>query len=373
MLENNSGDSNIDWKVVVFNKIRNENSNRIPIPFYFEKRIKTGFMVSVYGLFCFVPFRYTPWEYYDNEFWDIVFDKLKTKVFYGLVLKQDDALLTFSLNSRIPQFKKAFFDPNADYSGIVLEVKSNLLKVELGYHFNWECGSIIGTYYKDYNMPERLIKLFSKGDIIVCSYKSKTEKGVLLKKASKFLIKEPEDQISLIGKTVDALVLKTGNIPKVLILNSYTAKIQLTRGAYSNAIFHYFEDEIRKLRKGDTMRCKIQKTDPGSPYYIADWVHPLYEKFEWEFAGNYNLIGEVVLVETTKLRKREYGFVVFGNCKAIFPCTNEIYDEALCNLIYYHLTLKKKNAKLLGKILGLDLENKTFIMKWIHPDIKALK
>ena len=112
MSENNSGDNNMDWKVVVFNKINNENSNRIPIPFNFEKRIKTGFIVSVYGLFCFVPFRYAPWEYYDNDFWDIVFSKLTTKVFYGLVLKQDEALLTYSLNSRIPQFKKAFFEPN---------------------------------------------------------------------------------------------------------------------------------------------------------------------------------------------------------------------------------------------------------------------
>ncbi len=60
MSENNSGDNNMDWKVVVFNKINNENSNRIPIPFNFEKRIKTGFIVSVYGLFCFVPFRYAP-------------------------------------------------------------------------------------------------------------------------------------------------------------------------------------------------------------------------------------------------------------------------------------------------------------------------
>jgi len=373
MDKNTNQYKDVDWKMAAFNKIMDDDNLGIPIPFTITGITNKGFIVRAYSLICFVPFLYMPWQYIDHKYWNVFYKVIRNKILYGKVLSKNEELFTYFLNANIPQFNEVVLEKGIEYSGVILKKENSYVVIDIGYQFGWACGSITGILRReDFNL-DSFANIYKIGEPITVYLTDKLLEGTFFKKEqiNRWISKEKSKL--LIGKTITAKVVNTDGITIVELLDGYRAVLPINNTIYENDFVERIVNFIADVKIGDELICNIINVDRLQSHFIVEWLHPFKEIFDWELSTRDNMIGKKVLIEVLRVEKEEYGFFVFKNCKAILPVTDVIYNASLLNVIYNRLISKRPGEQIEGEILSIDEENKTFIVKWILPDIKAFK
>ncbi len=122
----------------------------INIPFNLKEIKNKGFSIKTRGLLAYISFYNIPWKYKDKKSWEAVFKSIKGKQFYGKVLRliKDPLFITFQ--AQVPQFKTAKLVDYDTYRGLIFRKNERTLFIDIGYHFNWTCGSIVGLVHRSY-------------------------------------------------------------------------------------------------------------------------------------------------------------------------------------------------------------------------------
>ena len=179
---NNITDDENDWRFVRFKEIENDDNLNINLPFNIYEIKEIGFIVRVYGLFCYIPFNYMPWKYSNNYYWELVYPTLQRKTFFAHILRKNVEYLSFYLNAKIPQFKTPVLTKNEKYLGVILRKENNYILIDIGYHFDWSCGSITGLLHKDNFNLHDFRYIYEEGEIISVNYGGIQENEILLYK-----------------------------------------------------------------------------------------------------------------------------------------------------------------------------------------------
>jgi hypothetical protein len=160
-----------DWFEKLIEDLETKQSKNVNLPFKIVDLKNKGFLVKVSGLYAFIGFYYMPWEYSDINFWINVFPSLKEKIFYCRIYQiKKDPLLSIIIDAKIPQFKNMELVIGKDYRGIILKKASYGLFIDLGFHFDWKCGSFVGFLHKSYFSSKSLFATYKIGDEIELSY-----------------------------------------------------------------------------------------------------------------------------------------------------------------------------------------------------------
>lgn len=145
------------------------------VAFRINKLCTHGFLVKVNGAFAYVPFSRMPWYYQNTEFWRPLEHYLKTKVFFGKVLTLDTNKLHVVLGADIPQLRETSFEPCGTYRGIALHQYHHGVLIEFGFHFGWQCGSMLGYVHKRH-FSKSEFQSIELGSIMEAIYEGQNEK-----------------------------------------------------------------------------------------------------------------------------------------------------------------------------------------------------
>jgi len=271
-------------------KQKNENNT---VPFKVTKITEGGFIVEVECLKGFIQFRHMPWKYQSIRNWEAVYPKLKNKLFFCKIYKIDTSKKYYSIliNAEFPQFKKAEFVENNEYKGIIISKALFAVFIDVGYHFNWKCGSHIGMLHK-FSFGE--IEIFDKieiGQEFIVKYLGVNEQNHLILD-NKLELRDHwfEEVKALQGKPVWVKVHKDqlGNII-LMVKDKYNAILALKNVKIERA--------KSKLKDGEIIYCEVTGIIREKKLLRLRWD---LKTEELDKQNNINQLGNIVDDEVKK-------------------------------------------------------------------------
>jgi ribosomal protein S1 len=228
------------------------------LPFKIKGISKGGFKVKTNGLYAFIPFKYMPWDYPYKHIWELIYPRIKEKIFFGKVLRLKKDPIGIILHAKVPQFKRPDLIENNSYKGILINKSKFGLFVDIGYHFSWNCGSLVGLLHKsnckDYE-KQRKIKLGQEIEVYLWGF-SDNNKMIF---ADNLDLKEwHTGEISeLKGKTASVEVIKDEqNRMRFLVEGKYWGTLPINRLMYPG-FRKEAEKMINDLNDKDLIECDI--------------------------------------------------------------------------------------------------------------------
>jgi len=204
------------------------------LPFIIADIRERGFIIKIGGLYGFVSYLHMPWKYRNIDSWQAVFPTFKGKIFFCKIYHFEKNPLSIIVNGEIPQFKKYDLIENENYKGIIIQKTSIGLFIDIGYNFNWECGSIVGMLHKDNFDTDEAFNQTKTGDIIETTFWGYNEnKQPLLginSQLKEWLTREID---KFIGEIFAVKVVKINdNVINYCIADKYNATLPITRTIY---------------------------------------------------------------------------------------------------------------------------------------------
>lgn len=138
----------LDWKLERIHELERHMSQQDILPFKIVDVKEFGFLSKVKGLFAYISFHRMPWKYIHRDEWIHVAPSLIGKKFYCRVILLDKDRISIHLDGNLPQFKQAELAIGGLYKGWIIHKATYGLFVDIGYHFNWRHGSIVGLMHK---------------------------------------------------------------------------------------------------------------------------------------------------------------------------------------------------------------------------------
>jgi hypothetical protein len=122
-------------------------NNNNSLPFKIMELKNIGFSVKVNGLFAFISFYHMPWKYSNVNSWIAIAPYLTNKIFYCKIYAIGREPLKIVINGEVAQFKKVNLVWGGMYKGLVIGILEYGLLIDIGYHFEWHCGSVVGLIH----------------------------------------------------------------------------------------------------------------------------------------------------------------------------------------------------------------------------------
>lgn len=247
----------------------------INIPFHIKDIRDNGFIIKVCGLFAFLSFDHMAWIYDNKESWKAVLKSLKGKQFYGKVYKliKDPQLILF--NAQIPQFKEAVLSKGEKYNGIVINKNKRGLVIDIGSHFRWKSGSIVGFLHESQLPRNHDMSDFNKGDKINTTYFGINDKDQMIfcndiYQMDWYKIK-PKHLDSEIVKAKIIKINQKGEV-KLLVAEKYIGILQSIKQGYPARFHEKVKKEKEKLKEGDVITCEVIELNDRRKQLILRWL-----------------------------------------------------------------------------------------------------
>jgi hypothetical protein len=137
-----------NWISERLNEIETHRLNFDTLPFKIVDIKDNGFLTKVKGLYSYISFYHMPWKYFDTDSWIAIAPSLIGKKFFCKIHKTDKDLRAIFLNGEFPQFKKTELIIGEEYTGLIIKKSQYGLFIDIGYHFGWKCGSMVGLLHR---------------------------------------------------------------------------------------------------------------------------------------------------------------------------------------------------------------------------------
>ncbi len=228
-----------------------------------------GFTVKVGGLFAFVSFNHLPWSYPSIEFWKSISKYLVGNFFTGRIYKVGENPISILIDAKEQTFEKPNLEMYAEYRVVILQKSKYGIFVDLGVHFNWKYGSLLGLVHRstlknvsDYNRG-------NEGNEITTRFQGYNEKGDFVLgddcERGKWLNGDMDKLIGTMQKV--SVSIKENKQTEFYVQGRYKARIPLTNKYYPN-----FKTRARKyvygLENGQIIDCEVIKMDKRKDCFV---------------------------------------------------------------------------------------------------------
>lgn len=257
--ENNGSLAVSDWKVSRMNEVEACRLQGKSLPFGILECKDKGFLAKVKGLYAYIPFHSMPWDYFDRSAWVAVAPYLIRKKFFCKIEQSNPDNFSIILNAKIPQFKGVELTIGDHYSGIIIKKSRYGLFVDIGFHFDWSSGSIVGLLHQSELDDEETG--YREGEKLMVMYHGVNNDG----KVSLKNIDSEVDWYSLemqekIGQTTWALVSRQedcNRTNRVLVEGKYDAVLNIPVSQFPGDYQKSVNKAFRALSNNDIIHCKI--------------------------------------------------------------------------------------------------------------------
>lgn len=264
-----------EWLDKLVENLENQRFENINLPFKIVEVKDKGFVVKVSGLYAYISFNHMPWKYYDMDCWLAVSPKLIGKIFYCKVYKFEKEPVSIIINGEVPQFRKPALIVGDEYVGLIIRKTKYGVFVDIGYHFDWKCGSLVGLLHKSQIGFYGSVSSFTVGDPIKLYYQQINESGQLV--FTQKIDHEDWDwgiPQALVGQQVWALVVKRAEKKGVgfLVNGKYKGKISLLKNVYPPEARRNIKAARNELKDGEIIHCVVTGYNDKQMILELNWV-----------------------------------------------------------------------------------------------------
>ncbi|MDR2968280.1 MAG: hypothetical protein LBV32_01595 [Tannerellaceae bacterium] len=266
--------SKSEWVTQRFREIELHKENNDILPFKIEELKDRGFLVRVNHIYAYISYFHMPWSYNDSSEWKAAAPHLKGKVFFCKIHECDKGNFFIRLDGAVPQFRQANLVEGYRYHGVIIRIMPYGILFDIGFHFNWKCGPLIGLLHQFQLSPDVKISNFNTGEVISVFYQGVNNKGKFSFCHEQTGTREGiEKSKELIGTITWAKVVRqdgkqairlwiVGKYPTMLIINKYV---------YSSNL-NDLELKKKDLKDGDIICCKVVRYDEKRNLPIVKWL-----------------------------------------------------------------------------------------------------
>jgi len=264
-----------EWLEKLVKILENKKNENISLPFKIVDIKDRGFTVKVSGLFAFIAFNHMPWKYNDTESWIAVKPKLINKTLFCKIHNISKDPLSIIINGEIPQFRKVELKIGNEYKGLIIKKYTYGVLVDIGYNFDWKCGSLVGLLHKSQFESKQSFLDCSNGEEMQIIYESLDENERLIfsldNEISNWNNKKPQE---LIGQIVLVQIIRKTEENKVLFLvnGKYKGKIAISKANYTTARRRKIKEAINNLKDGETIDCEVISCNEKSRILDLKWI-----------------------------------------------------------------------------------------------------
>ncbi len=228
-----------------------------------------GFVVKTEGLFAYVSLNHFAWSYPTTEFWKNVSNYLIGNYFRGKVHSISEKPISIIINASIHNFDKPDLKILAEYQGIVLHKAKYGVFVDLGFHFNWRFGSLLGLIHKSTLKNKSDYDNWNVGEEITTVFQGFNEEGKLVLgdnyERAKWINEKMDKLIGTIQET--KVVRNEDNRLEFYVLGEHQASVPISKEFYpdsKSAVREYFN----KLKNGEIINCEVIRINKRKDGFI---------------------------------------------------------------------------------------------------------
>ncbi|MDY0282317.1 MAG: hypothetical protein RBR35_17360 [Salinivirgaceae bacterium] len=384
----NSNDK--EWLKNLVDDLEQKISEDKTLPFRINHIKEKGFIIKINGLFGFVSFYHMPWIYDDLESWKYVFKYLQNKTFFCKIHKFEKEPLSITINGDVPQFRKLSLIKDLEYNGVIIKKTHYGLVIDLGFHFNWQCGSFVQLIHKS-NIDKSEYSELKCGDIFRVFYEGETDENLATFKSENKINCE-----ELIGKMVKVEIKKNFNNQfTYLIEGKYKGTMPVNKEHYPNRK-KYVRQALRNLNGGETIHCEVVNITKNKQLLQLKWIieseieqaferepsdivsinaaYNIQTRLDNEISDKLRMIGKLVDVEVIKKEDQN------GRLYNKYLVNNKFQGVLLIANENYHITDKEKTMieknfqdNEMLKCTVLSIEGNKAKVKWEISDTDFLR
>ena len=312
-----------------------------------------GFVVKVGGMYAYLSFKCMPWQYPYVRYWEAIFPALKGRIFRCCISEATrDGKKPFSIHvdASIYRLTEVELIEETQYEAIIIRKTEYGVFVEIGGHFNWRHGSMIGLLHKSYFINRTHFEQCNTGDELSVVLASINERGLEFMDARYFREMpnwSSEKMNEYIKKEAEVHVYKNRESDGVtfLIENKYPALIS---GLPENFV----------AKDSDVFLCKIFAIDLRMKAFRGFWIGPSAtrrDEVNWHSDEIAAYLGKKVKLNLYKIDNRITCFVE-NRYKAKFdtkarPQNFDAYENRIVTC----------------RIVGINHESRHFLVTWAEP------
>ena len=262
------------WITERQNELENHFENNDTLPFKIVEMKTYGFLTKVLGLYSFVPFSLMPWRYSDTNSWVAVAPSLINRKFYCKVHEFDKSTGSIILDAGLPQFKVAELIEGEAYKGLITRISDFGVFIDIGYHFDWKCGSLLGLLHKSQLADYEELNDFSLGQEITTVYKAMNLDGkpVFSKSLQKTDWENGKPQ-KLVGQTTWVNVVRKfdNETVELFVEGKYKARLIVDKQVHSRQTKNKIFEALNELSHGEMLHCEVIGCNERSRTLIINW------------------------------------------------------------------------------------------------------
>lgn len=298
-----------------FDKLEKRGEN---IPFKIAEIRKNGFVIKVAKLFGFISFDYMPWKYVNHNSWNAVYPSIKGKIFFGRTHHFCKKPLSIIFNGEIPQFKKPELKENEKYKGIIINKTKYGLFIDVGYHFNWDCGSIVGMVHKSNFAPIEIFENLEIGETVESFFLGSNNKEQLIFGHNNVIKEWINGEVEkLVGEILPVKIIKINDDKtSYLVDEKYNATLPAISRIYPTNK-KIIKNAIKNFKNGDLIHCEILKVNKLDKTL----------QLKWDFAHEIDEIISRTYKQENELKNQVYEFKKGNN-----SIENIVDEEAIGKL-----------------------------------------
>ncbi len=249
-----------EWLDKLIENIEKQQFEDVNLPFKIIKINEKGFVVKVSGLFAFISFNHMPWKYNDIDSWIAISPKLIGKVFFCKIHQLKKEPLSIIVNGNIPQFKKTELIVGDEYVGVIIKKLKHGILVDIGCHFDWKCGSIVGFLHKSqFGFKDSFLNCTIGDEIQLCYQGLNEVEQIVLSQNTEINDWNSGKPQALVGKIVFVRVVRYQDETKIgfLVNEKYKGNITLLKKDYTPKYRRIISEAKRKLSDGEIINCEV--------------------------------------------------------------------------------------------------------------------
>jgi len=220
-----------------------------------------GLMVKVEDLYAYLPFQLTPWQYPNNAFWITIKNSLRNRVFDCKIVSAEqieEGKFKIFVDATVHRFREFQLQKDVKLKGIILKVTENGCFIDVGGHFAWKYGAIMGFLNKSKNSSDADKENYKEGKAIDVYFWGKSQRGTDFVNSKFYDICK-----KYVSSRASVQVCKVGAVFKLFIEDKFDAFC-------ADKITEHI---ILQLKDEDTIECEIVAYDAQKGFAVKHIYH----------------------------------------------------------------------------------------------------
>lgn len=249
--------------------IKEANANQNSLTFQIVEPKEKGFIAKIGGLFAFISFNHFSWTYPTKEYWKNVSNSLVGCYFTGKIHNIEEYSISIQINAEEQIFDKPDLQNYNEYRGVIVEKPRYGLFVDLGLHFNWKFGSLLGLVHKSTLLNQSEYENWNVGEEISTLFQGFNEHGQLIlgdnREYGKWLNGAMAELIGTIQK-VNVVINENGK-SEFYVLGAHKGVIPIIKEYYPNSRTTA-KEYVYGLKNGEIIDCKVVKINKRKDSFV---------------------------------------------------------------------------------------------------------